>query len=195
DEHVTLVALARFVEIGADERALVIDDPLDAACQRTAVHMTVEHAHEDGNAGERPIAERQFLRRHGFNYATDCAVGGRDQKAVSLRRHPLRIAEEIGAPQRRDHRQPAERRPQPQENESYERESADERIALRMDRRELRTDRVDDGHDNREYSGIGENLSLSLVGGDIAISPKEGHCEGYRYSSGTSPEFLTDTIK
>src|SRR5262249_45394013 len=61
-------------------------------------------------------------------------------------RHPWWVAEEIGAPERRDHSQPAERRPQPQENESDERKSADERIALRMDWRELRTDRVDDGH-------------------------------------------------
>src|SRR5262249_32845661 len=61
-EHVALIVLARFVEIGAEEGALAIDHPLDAASERTAIHMTVEHAHKDGNAGERALAEAQLSR-------------------------------------------------------------------------------------------------------------------------------------
>jgi hypothetical protein len=108
--------------------------------------MAVEHAHEDGNARERPDAELEFLRRHRIGHAAHAAVGRRDQDAFSRWCNPRRIAEEIRAPERRDDREPAERRPQPQQHQRNERESADEGIALRMNRRKLRADRADDGH-------------------------------------------------
>ncbi len=96
--------------------------------------------------GSGRLAELELLRRHGVDDLADAAVRRRHHDAVAHRRDPLRIAEEIGAPERRKRRQPAERRPQPQQNEAAERKAADEGIALRVDRRELRADRVDDGH-------------------------------------------------
>ena len=47
DEGVALVVLARLVEIGAEEFAGAIDDALDAPGDRAAVHVAVEHAHEN----------------------------------------------------------------------------------------------------------------------------------------------------
>ena len=89
---------------------------------RTAVHVAIEHAHENGNARQRPVAEIKFLRRRGVGDAADAAIGRRHHDALARRRHPLRIAEEIGAPERRQRRQPAERRPQPKQNQADERD-------------------------------------------------------------------------
>src|SRR5262249_31021160 len=47
DETIALVVLARLVEVGVEEGAMVIDHALDLARKRAAVHVTVEHAHED----------------------------------------------------------------------------------------------------------------------------------------------------
>src|SRR6266508_3464787 len=64
EQRVALVALARFVEVGADEGACVIDDALDLAGERAAVHVTIEHAHEDRHARQRVLAQFELLRRH-----------------------------------------------------------------------------------------------------------------------------------
>src|SRR6476659_1604878 len=64
----------------------------------------------------------------------------------TLMKMERRIAEEVVAPERYDRAEPAERRPQPKQNDGRERKAADEGIPLRMDRRELRADGIDDGH-------------------------------------------------
>src|SRR3981189_2104942 len=56
DEAVALVVLARLVEIGIEEGARVIGDALDAAADGTAIHVAVEHAHEDRDPRERLVA-------------------------------------------------------------------------------------------------------------------------------------------
>src|SRR5262244_2355551 len=56
-ERVPLIVLARLVEIGIEELPRVIGDALDAPAYRAAVHVAVEHAHEDRDAGERLRAE------------------------------------------------------------------------------------------------------------------------------------------
>ena len=98
--------------------------------------MAVEDAHEDRDALQRPVAEPEFGRRHEEADRRDDAVGRRDHQALAHRRDALGIAEEIDAPDREDAADPAERAPQPVEDEGRNREAGDEDVAFRMDRRE-----------------------------------------------------------
>ena len=133
-KRVALVVLARLVEVGVDEGALLVDDLLDAAAHRAAVHVAVEHAHEDRDPRQRPVAEFELRRRHRIDDLADAAVRGRDHDALAHRRHPHRIAEEIGAPDRQHGPDPAERRPDPEQDQARQREHADEREAFAVDR-------------------------------------------------------------
>ena len=71
---------------------------------------------------------------------------GAHHDPVADRRHPLRIAEEIDAPERRHGGEPAERRPQPEQEQADQREQADERQALAVDRRQLGANGGENGH-------------------------------------------------
>ena len=82
-------------------------------------------------------AEIELRRRYGTGDAAHASVGRRNNNPLTCRRHPRRIAEEIDAPQRRHRREPAERRPQPEQHQRHERECPDEGITLGMDRGEL----------------------------------------------------------
>src|SRR5258708_28413780 len=62
EQTVALVALARLVEVGADERAGMIDHALDRSAERAAVHVTIEYAHEDRHPRPRPPAQFHPLR-------------------------------------------------------------------------------------------------------------------------------------
>ena len=130
DDAVALVVLARLVEIGVEEKAGVIGDALDAALDRRAIHMAVEHRHEDRHALQRPHAEPELGRRRGEAGEADDAVGRRDDEIGADRRHAGGIAEEIGAPERRDEAEPAERRPNPPQDQRRDDEAGDEDIAL-----------------------------------------------------------------
>src|SRR6185369_12981761 len=57
DEGVALVVLACLVEVGAEKRPMMIGDALDLAGDRAAVHVTVEHAHEDRHPRQGALAE------------------------------------------------------------------------------------------------------------------------------------------
>src|SRR5579862_1531462 len=132
--------------------------------------MAIEHAHENGNARQRPRAEIELLRRQGIYNLAQAAVGRRHDDAVAHWRHPRWIAEEIRAPQRRNRADPAERRPEPKQYEAHQRKAADERIALRMDRRELRADGFDDRHRYSAASAAGmsslcDSVSSAIPGG------------------------------
>ena len=146
DQGVALVVLARLVEVGVDELAGAIDHPLDPPRHRAPVHVAIEHAHEDRNPRQRPFAEPQLRRRHRIHHPADAAVGRRNHEALAQRRDADRVAEEIGAPGRRQRADPAERGPDEEQDQARQRKPADERIALRMDGRELRADGIDDGH-------------------------------------------------
>src|SRR5579883_2192587 len=65
DERVPLIVLARLVEIGIDELAGTVGDALDLPAHRAAVHVAIEHAHEDRHAGERLRAEAELGRQIG----------------------------------------------------------------------------------------------------------------------------------
>src|SRR3569623_2135521 len=84
-----------------------------------------------------PVAEAEFARRWRGCDLADRPVGRSDDEAVAHRRHPRRVAEEIDAPQRQHGPEPAERRPDPEQQQGHEREGANEGIALRRDRRAL----------------------------------------------------------
>src|SRR5690349_21431970 len=110
-ECISLVMFAGLVEIGADEFAGAIGDPLNPSGDWTSIHVTVEYAHENRNARQRLLAEIEFRwRRHTRNLANP-AVGRRHHNALTDGRHPRRIAKKINAPQCRDHADPTERRP------------------------------------------------------------------------------------
>src|SRR5437660_10605253 len=53
-ERVALVVLTGLIEVGIDESAGLVDDLLDPAGDRAAVHVTIEDAHEDRDALHRP---------------------------------------------------------------------------------------------------------------------------------------------
>src|ERR1700751_463891 len=139
DESVSLVVLARFVEVGADEFAGAIDDALDASGDRAAIDVAVEHAHEDRDARQRPFAEFKLARRDHVHDLTDAAVRRRHHDLLSDRRYARRIAKKIYAPQRRDHAQPAKRRPYPEQNEGRHGKAGDERITFAVNWRQLLT--------------------------------------------------------
>ena len=104
---------------------------------------TVEHAHEDRDARQRPVAEaelggRQRMRDH-------ATPGRRPAPPPAPSTHGVTrggIAEEQRAPDGEHGADPAERRPEPEQNEARQRKAADERIALGMDRRDLRADGI-----------------------------------------------------
>src|SRR6185503_5059063 len=161
DEGVTLVRFACLVEIGADEGAGRVDHALDASADRTAIHVAIEYAHENGDADERPLAEFKLLRWCRTGDTADTAVRRRHYDTFARRRHPRRIAEEIDAPERRHGGEPTERRPQPEQDDARQRKATDEGIALRMDRRQLRADGVDDRH----CGSLGQPYSAASAAG------------------------------
>ena len=117
DDAVALVVLARLVEVGVEEQTGMIDDLRDAALDRRAVHVAIEDRHEDRHPLHRRHAEAELRRRRGEAGGTDDAVGRRDDEIAAERGDAGRIAEEVGAPQRRDEAEPAERRPDPPQDQ------------------------------------------------------------------------------
>src|SRR5215467_10517367 len=110
-ERISFVVLARFVEIGADEFAGAIHDALNASGHRAPVDVTVEYAHEDRDAGQRPFAKLELRRRHHAQDLTDAAIRGCHHNPLPNRGHSWWIAKKISAPQCRDYAEPAEGRP------------------------------------------------------------------------------------
>src|SRR5215470_6567192 len=145
-EGIALVVLARLVELGVDEGAGLVDDLLDPAGDGAAIDVTVEHVHEDRDARQGALAEIELRRWHRIDDLAHAAVGGRHHQALARRRHPVGIAEEQRAPDRHHGADPAEWRPQPEQDQAHERKDADERQPFAMDRNNLPSDRCDDRH-------------------------------------------------
>src|ERR1700731_3040189 len=143
-ERIALVVLARLVELGIDEDTRPIRDAVDPSRHRTAVHVAVEHAHEYRDARQRPVAEAEFGRRQYLRHHRDASVGRRHHDALAHRRHPDRIGKKQRAPPRQQRAEPAERRPDPEQNQARKRKAADKRIALGVNRRNLRANGVGD---------------------------------------------------
>ena len=106
-QRIALIVLARLVELGIDKGARTIGDAVDPPRDRTAVHMAVEHAHEDRDPRQRPVAEPEFGRRQHLRDHRDAPVGRRHHDALAHRRHPHRIAEEQRAPDGQHRADPA----------------------------------------------------------------------------------------
>src|SRR6202171_481451 len=163
-ERIALVVLARLVELGIDEDARSIRDAVDPSRHRTAVYVAVEHAHEYRDARQRPVAEAEFGRRQYLRHHRDTAIGRRHHDAFPHRRHPHRVAEKQGAPDRQQGADPPQRRPDPEQDQARKRKAADKRIAFGMNRRNLRADGIGNGHGPSliccPLSPVGEGLSL-----------------------------------
>src|SRR5262249_19357933 len=137
EQAVAFVALARLVEVGTDEGAGMIDHPLDRPLEWAAIHMAIEHAHEDRHPWQRPLAQFELFRRHRVDDAAHPPVGGSNDDAIALRRHARGVAKKIGAPERCQEAKPAEWRPQPEQQQAHHREGSDEAQTLAVDRRPL----------------------------------------------------------
>ncbi len=134
-DRLPLVMLAGLVERRIDELSRPIGKRNDLAADRRAIHMHIEHVHEDADAGQRPLIHAQFRwRDRRLDHLND-TVGRRDHQAVPARRDPLRVAEEIAAPQRQDDAQPAQRLPDKEQDGGDDGEDADESPTLFVDRR------------------------------------------------------------
>src|SRR5450759_3170346 len=175
-QRIALIVGARLVEVGVEELAWLIDDFLDAAGDRAAVHVAVEHAHEDRDARQRLVAQPELVRRRCRGDLADAAIGGRHHQALAHRGHPRRIAEEIGAPQGRQRAEPAERAPQPEQHQAGEREGADKGVAFRRDRHDLRANRIVARH-VLSYSAASAGASNGTEAASVLISST---CGGLR---------------
>ena len=107
--------------------------------------MHVEHGEKHRDAGEQSIAKGKLLGSRDRADRDHLAVGRAHHKSGPLRRHPLRIAEEIGASQCGDHAEPAERRGEQEQDQRRHGEAEDEFMAFGMDRHEGAGDAVEDG--------------------------------------------------
>src|SRR5262245_43783559 len=183
EEGIALVVLARLVKLGVDEGAGLVDDLLDPAGDGAAIDMAVEHVHEDRNAREGALAEIELRRWHRIDDLAHAAVGGCHHQALARRSYPIGIAEEQRTPDRHHSADPAERRPQPEQDQAHKRKDADERQPFAMDRNDLASDRRDNRHAYSAASlrciGLGTGVSSAV------ISSTEG---GLRFgASGSSP--------
>src|SRR3546814_9969957 len=94
----TLIILARLVEVGVEELAWNINDAGDGAGDGRTIDVDVEHANEDRYARieavhERIVRGQLARRRHGGDHRHQ-PVGRRDDQPLPRRRGPDRIAEE-----------------------------------------------------------------------------------------------------
>ncbi len=161
----------------------MIDQPLDLPVERAAVHVAIEHAHEDRHPGQRPLAQFELLRRHRVRDAAHTPVGGSHQEPVAERRHPRGVAEEIRAPDRRQDAKPAEWRPQPEQQQAHQREGNDEAQALAVDRRQLG---ADGGKNRHVYSAAS---ARSIGGPESSLSTERSGSSsagGFRLGATTS---------
>ncbi|CDO38991.1 hypothetical protein SPHV1_960005 [Novosphingobium sp. KN65.2] len=119
----TFVFLARLVEIGVHEFSGDIDHPANGAADRCTIDVDVEHAHENGNArnrlrihrpGAAAVLHGQFTRRRDLLDQRDKAIGRRNDRALVLRRHANRIAEEGQYAQGEHSKRPTDPRAQQQ---------------------------------------------------------------------------------
>src|SRR6185312_10582487 len=192
DEGVALVVLARLVEVGAEKRAMMIGDALELAGDGAAVHVTVEHAHEDRHPRQGPLAELEILGRNRVGDPAHAPVGGRHHDALAHGRHALRVAKKIDAPQGGHGAEPAQRRPQPEQKQAHQSESSDERQTLAVNRRQLGADGGENGHDHSAASArsIGGSGRGSSSDGSARISATVGGLRlGAAGSSSTSASF------
>ncbi len=102
----------------------------DPSAHRRAVHVARKDVHEDRDAGHLLDAETQFPGRNGRPDRGNHAVGRADHQPVVHGRHPLRIAEEIGAPARQDQPDPEQEGRKQAENQRHRRKGGDETASL-----------------------------------------------------------------
>ncbi len=93
---VAFVVVARLVQVGGQELARPVGDPLDHAVRRHALDVHVEHREEHRNAHPRLGGQAELGGRHGLLDQRHEAVGRGERDAVTRRRDALGLAEERG---------------------------------------------------------------------------------------------------
>ena len=110
-DGLAFVVLAGLVQRLFKKEARAIGDLFDRAVNGNAIHMNIEDVHEDGDAGQRSVAQPQFRRGNGCGHHLHHPVGGTDDQAFAGRRNTIRIAEKINTPERQNRSAPAKRLP------------------------------------------------------------------------------------
>src|SRR5271165_295408 len=124
----------------------MVNDSLNPPLYWRAIHVAVQHRHEDRYAPHGRHAEAELRRRRGEAREPDDPVRRRDDEVATLRRNARGIAKKERAPEGRNEAEPTERRPNPPQDQSRDSESRDEQVAFGMDRRGIATDRVEQVH-------------------------------------------------
>src|SRR5579862_2689833 len=109
DKTVAFIVFAGFVKIGIDEEPRPVNNLADAAGERRAVHMAIEHRHENRDAQHGLRTEAELRRRRKGADRSHRAIRGSNNEIVPKRGYTRRIAKEISAPKRQDEPDPAER--------------------------------------------------------------------------------------
>ena len=107
DRH-AFVMDARLVERGVEEFSRPVGQGHDAARHRVAVHMHVEHVHEDRQTRARGVAHPQFGGRHRIDDRQQLAVGGTDDQVRRVGRLAFGVAEKRHAPDGDGQKHPAQ---------------------------------------------------------------------------------------
>jgi hypothetical protein len=105
--------------------------------------VDVEHGEEGRDPEAGGVAEPQLSRRAYALDGRDAPVGGSHDQPVAQRRHAWRIAEEVGDIRGRQHSEPGQRRPQPEQQERDARADGQEPVALAVHRHDTVGDGVD----------------------------------------------------
>src|SRR6185437_12727907 len=134
---IAFVVDAGLVQVGIEELAGLVHDFFDLSGDRAPIHVTIENAHEYRNSRQRLFAKAEFARRRCARHLAHAAVCRRHHQTVAHRRDARWVAEKIGTPDGGKSAKPAERAPQPEQDQTYQREGADERISFRRDRYHL----------------------------------------------------------
>src|SRR3546814_8789261 len=93
----SLIVLARLIQISVQELASDINDRLDGSTNRGAIDVNVEHTHKNRNARHlfvaQPFWTKQFPWRRDVLDERDEPISGRDDQIFIARCHTYRIAE------------------------------------------------------------------------------------------------------
>src|SRR5690606_19337755 len=146
NQTVALVLGACLVEIRVQEPPGPIFYQRDASPDRRAVYVAGKDIHEDGDPHPVRTVESEFRRRGCGPYGRNHPVCRGNDEPVVHRRHPGRIAEEVGAPSRQQKADPEKRRPKDTKEDRTDNETGDEAVALPVDGHERFSDRVCETH-------------------------------------------------
>src|SRR5205823_4680102 len=109
NQSIALIVFACLIKIGIEKKTRPIGNLCHPSGNWRAVHMAVEHRHEDRNPLHRFWSKAKLGRRWEISDRAHDPIGGCDDQIFIKWRQADRISEEIGAPSGRDHACPKEK--------------------------------------------------------------------------------------